>query len=149
MIIPSRTKGLRCLSLSNEKLRFLVGYAILAPSGHNTQPWLFGLSQEALCLYADRPRALPAVDPEDRELTISGGAALGTLRIALHHFGYAGQVERFPTPQDPDLLARICLGSELQPSPFEAIPRRHTNRGIRVMAYPARLRPWPAHCTDL
>ena len=116
MIIPSRTKGLRCLSLSNEKLRFLVGYAILAPSGHNTQPWLFGLSQEALCLYADRTRALPAVDPEDRELTISGGAALGTLRIALHHFGYAGQVERFPTPQDPDLLARICLGSELQPA---------------------------------
>jgi hypothetical protein len=95
-----------------EKLHFLVGYAVLAPSGHNTQPWLFGLSQEALCLYTDRTRALPAVDPEDRELTISGGAALGTLRIALHHFGYAGQVERFPTPQDPDLLARICLGSE-------------------------------------
>jgi hypothetical protein len=116
-----------------EKLRFLVGYAILAPSSHNAQPWLFGLSQEALCLYADRTRALPVVDPEDRELTISCGAALGTLRVALHHFGYAGQVELFPDPHDPDLLARVRLGRKRPPAPsdtalFDAIPTRHTNR---------------------
>ena len=26
---------------AEEKLRFLLNYAVLAPSGHNTQPWLF------------------------------------------------------------------------------------------------------------
>jgi nitroreductase len=25
----------------NEQLKFLLNYAILAPSSHNTQPWLF------------------------------------------------------------------------------------------------------------
>lgn len=29
-----------------EKLRFLLNYAVLAPSGHNTQPWLFRLNPE-------------------------------------------------------------------------------------------------------
>jgi hypothetical protein len=61
---------------SEEKLRFLLNYAILAPSGHNTQPWLFTIKDKALTLYADRTRALTVVDPEDRELVMSCGAAL-------------------------------------------------------------------------
>ena len=47
-------------------------------------------------LYADRTRALPVIDPDDRELTISCGAALLHLRIALRHFGYAGAVATLP-----------------------------------------------------
>ena len=42
---------------AGEKLRFLVRYAILAPSGHNTQPWLFRVDDEAIELFADRARA--------------------------------------------------------------------------------------------
>jgi Putative TM nitroreductase len=71
---------------SAEKLRFLVQYAILAPSSHNTQPWLFKIRGDVLELYADRTRALPIVDPANRALTISCGAALFHLRIALRHF---------------------------------------------------------------
>jgi hypothetical protein len=40
-----------------EKLHFLLNYAMLAPSGHNTQPWLLRLSGDAAELYADRTRA--------------------------------------------------------------------------------------------
>jgi nitroreductase len=29
-----------------EKLRFLLNYAVLAPSVHNTQPWLFRVRSE-------------------------------------------------------------------------------------------------------
>jgi nitroreductase len=36
------------------RLRFLMGYAILAPSSHNTQPWLFRLHGTRLDLLADR-----------------------------------------------------------------------------------------------
>ena len=39
-----------------EKLRFLLNYAVLAPSGHNTQPWLFRLSGDEGALCADRTR---------------------------------------------------------------------------------------------
>src|SRR5215212_1263380 len=81
---------------SEEKLRFVLNYAVLAPSGHNTQPWLFGLSGDEEELYADRTRGLPVVDPEDRALIIGCGAALFYLRTALRHFGYAGEVEIFP-----------------------------------------------------
>ncbi len=116
-----------------DKLRFLLRYAVLAPSSHNTQPWLFRLRNDAAELYADRSRALAVVDPTDRELTMSCGAALLHLRAAMWHFGYAGEVQLFPDAGDPDLLARIRLGKPHRPTAegedlFYAIGKRRTNR---------------------
>lgn len=78
-----------------DKLRFLLSFAILAPSTHNTQPWLFKIvnNDSLIELYADRTRGLPVVDPDDRELTISCGAALCYLQIALRYFGFRYNVE--------------------------------------------------------
>jgi nitroreductase len=119
---------------SEELLRSLVQYAILAPSGHNAQPWRFRVRDGALELLADRSRALPVVDPEDRELVMSCGAALCFLRVALRHFGHTGVVELLPDPANNDLLARVRVGNRLDPTElddalFRAIPHRHTNRG--------------------
>jgi len=116
------------------KLAWLVRWAVLAPSGHNTQPWIFRVENETLELYADRTRALPVVDPEDRELTISCGAALFHLWLALRHFGHAGDVELQPEIGNVDLLARVRLGEVRQPRAeeellFTQIRRRHTHRG--------------------
>lgn len=118
---------------ASEKLRHLVGYAILAPSGHNTQPWLFGLAGDRLLLRADRTRRLPVVDPADRALAISCGAALGALRAAMRRFGHRGDIELLPDPSDPDLLARIGLGGPHAPTEeecarFRAIARRRSTR---------------------
>lgn len=115
-------------------LTFLLRYAVLAPSGHNTQPWLFGVQGDTVDLYADRTKALPVVDPADRELTISCGAALLNLRLALRRFGYRDDAyETLPEPADRDLLARIRLVDGEPPSPddealFAAIPHRRTTR---------------------
>lgn len=117
-----------------EKLTFLLRYAVLAPSGHNTQPWLFTIRGDTVDLYADRSQALPVVDPEDRELTISCGAALFNLRSALRRFGYRDDAyELLPDPADADLLARVRLVEGESPAPeeealFEAIPKRRTTR---------------------
>jgi hypothetical protein len=116
-----------------EQLQFLLNYAVLAPSSHNTQPWLFKVGDETIELYADKTRILPIADPQGRELIISSGAALFNLRIALHYFGYKGQIKTFPDPTNPDLLARIKLGCSVQQDAdthllFEAIQKRHTNR---------------------
>src|SRR5687768_12101284 len=71
-----------------------VRQAVHAPSSHNTQPWVFHLrGDDVLELYADRSRALPVIDPEDRELTISCGAALFHLRAALRSAGLEAEVE--------------------------------------------------------
>jgi nitroreductase len=119
---------------AEEKLRFLLNYAVLAPSGHNTQPWLFKVRNGKVELYADRTRGLPVVDPEDRALVISCGAALFNLRVAVRHFGYAYEVQPFPDPNDPDLLARVRLGPEQEATEegellFEVLKERHSNRG--------------------
>lgn len=103
-----------------DKLRFFVGYAILAPSSHNTQPWLFKVSGNTIELYADRTRALPVVDPDDRALTISCGAALFNLLLAIRHFGYNYKLQVLPNTiatsnnkneekHNDDLLARIIV----------------------------------------
>jgi len=119
---------------ASDKLRAAVKYAVRAPSSHNSQPWLFRISAgDALELRADRARGLPVVDPDDRELVISCGAALFQLCVALRHFGCAPRVERLPDAADPDLLARIRLSGAWERTAedeglFRAIAVRRTNR---------------------
>lgn len=115
-------------------IRECVRSATLAPSSHNTQPWLFRIAGETIELYADRARALPVVDPFDRELVISCGATLFNLRMAIQHRGWRSDVELLPDPTNPDLLARVSIAEIGSPDTetellFEAIARRHTNRG--------------------
>lgn len=124
------------------KLVFLLGYAVLAPSSHNSQPWRFRPDGDALLLSADRTRALPVVDPDDRELEISCGALLFHLEVAIRHHGYEALVDLLPDPGDPDLLARVSLGAERLPTReekllFWAIAGRRTNR------HPFEPRPLP------
>lgn len=123
----------------NEKLRFLLRYAVLAPSSHNAQPWIWEVSDDHADLYADRNRALPVSDPEGSELLMGCGAALLHLRLAIRHFGYTDHVELLPgaknTRPDPDLLARVTLGERALPEQqsellFEAMAHRHTNRSL-------------------
>jgi hypothetical protein len=115
------------------KLAYCVRYAILAPSSHNSQPWRFFINRNRLELYADRTRALPVVDPDDRQLMISCGAALANLSIAIRHFGYQGDIELCPQPNHADLIATIGLGRE-HPATcqdkilLQTIPMRRTNR---------------------
>src|SRR5262245_10533562 len=116
-----------------DKWKFLLRYAVLAPSSHNTQPWLFRLRGSEAELYADRTRACHVVDPADRELVMSCGCALYHLRVALAHFRCLEAVSLLPDPGDPDLLARVSLGIQGEESPaesllFHAIPKRRTNR---------------------
>jgi hypothetical protein len=115
------------------KLRAALRFAVLAPSSHNSQPWRFRIVRDTLELYADRTRGLTVVDPRDRELTISCGAALFNVRATLRHFGYQGTFQLLPDPYNADLLAAITLGSAHDPSEedhalFDAICRRRTYR---------------------
>lgn len=126
-----------------DRLRYLLRWAILAPSGHNTQPWLFRIEDGELEIRPDWTRALPVVDPTDRELVMSCGCALFHLRITLRRFGHHGDIRR---PVDdagadflatvrhvPEVLARVRLGPDHDPGPaelrlFRSIKDRHTNR---------------------
>jgi nitroreductase len=104
-----------------------------APSVHNTQPWRWTVSPEALDLFADRSRQLGVSDPEGRLLLLSCGAALQHARVALAAQGWQAEVSRLPDPGDADHLARITLGEHVGVSTaamrqFQALRLRHTDR---------------------
>lgn len=117
----------------SDRLETLLETAILAPSSHNTQPWIFELSDKRILLLADRTRALPVNDPDDRELTISCGAALFNLRVAAASAGIKSKVSVLPDPDNDDLLATVDLDggppiSAQVADLYSEIPRRRTYR---------------------
>jgi len=117
----------------SDRLEALLAYAVLAPSPHNTQPWLFRINVSDVEIYADRRRHLAAVDPFGRELHIACGAALLHLRIAAGYFGQACSWDLLPDPHNPLLLARFALHLKEDTNSedvvlFHAIQERRTNR---------------------
>ncbi|KVD88023.1 nitroreductase [Burkholderia ubonensis] len=117
----------------DDQLKSLLSYAVLAPSSHNSQPWRFIIDGNTVAVCADRVRSLPVVDPFDRELIISCGAALFNFRVALNKAGFAHTINTFPSDIDPDLLAlvRVCDDGYSDASLgtlFDAISIRVTTR---------------------
>lgn len=108
------------------QMRELVRYATLAASGHNTQPWKFAITENAIEIHPDYNRRLRAVDPADRELWMSLGCALENLLLAARAAGYASEVT-YPDVADfihVRLTRDISQGSRL----FDAIPFRQNTR---------------------
>lgn len=120
---------------ATEKLEFLLCYAILAPSSHNSQPWKFRIGENEISVFADKDRWLRVADADQRELFLSVGCALENLLIAAEHFGYVHQEEYFPEGED-SLVAVVKLRSQEETEKhrdlalFEQIPQRHTNHRL-------------------
>jgi hypothetical protein len=135
-------------SASNEGSLALVRAAILAASPHNTQPWLFQVTNSWIESYIDTKRNVGALDPYLREEHIGMGCALENLMLAAAAHGYAATVTLVPGKlapiagdAKPKLVARVDVapGKQEAGELYEAIPRRHTNRGAYnpQMAIPA------------
>ncbi|QDT96490.1 Acg family FMN-binding oxidoreductase [Gimesia aquarii] len=118
-----------------ERLRFLIRYAILAPSSHNTEPWLYRIHDDQIDLFYDESRWLKVADSDQRELHISVGCALENLLIAAEHFGLEHQVSFLPGNDEPSLCANVTFREQEKRAPyrpdelFSMIPVRHTNHG--------------------
>lgn len=115
-----------------ERLRFLIRYAILAPSSHNSQPWHFRIAKDRIDVFMDQSRWLKVADKDQRELHISVGCALENLLIAARHFDLAPSTDYLPHPANPMHAATVRV-SEASPSTpndlFPMIVVRHTNHG--------------------
>jgi Nitroreductase family len=96
-------------TLDRSTTRAAIALANRAPSVHNSQPWRWRLGPSSVHLFADPGRALPATDPEGRDLRISCGAALHHLRVALLAAGWDARVHRLPDPARPLHLAALEL----------------------------------------
>lgn len=116
----------------------LVRAAILAANPHNSQPWKFRVSDDAIDVFADTQRNIGAIDPFLREMTIGVGCALENLLLAAAHEGYAAQLGLLPDPAKPEHAARVALesGSPAASPLYAAIPLRHTNRAPYDLSKP-------------
>lgn len=112
----------------NPDVLFLLEQAVKAPSGHNTQPWLFQIGASEVVIYPDYTRALPVVDPAHRELFVSLGCATENLCIAASHKGYRPTVS---VAEDGAIHIRLDRHGDVSPSPlFAQIALRQTNRRV-------------------
>jgi hypothetical protein len=118
-----------------EQLHFLLRFALLAPSTHNSQPWRFRIvDDDTVEVWTDPTRWLRRIDAAGRQLAMSCGAALFHLRLAMRRYGHVDDVEYLPDRARPDLVARVHRGRRIDPSMrdlelFAAILRRRTYRG--------------------
>ena len=117
--------------------RWALGYAVLAPSSHNRQPWQVDLREpDAITLHVDRERLLPETDPWFRQIIVSQGTFLELLVIALRERGIEPTVALFPDGEfaardvDPRPVARISWNGSAPAATkdplFGQILRRHT-----------------------
>lgn len=82
----------QCKSI-REKLLFLIGFGLLAPSSLNSQPWKFAVENNEIFVSFNKNKSLPSSDPENRLAYISLGAAIQNILIAADYFGFKPNFE--------------------------------------------------------
>ncbi|MFC4536867.1 Acg family FMN-binding oxidoreductase [Sphaerisporangium dianthi] len=123
------------MSLPDERaVRAWLQAATWAPSIHNTQPWLFRVTADAVEVHADMTRRLPAIDASGRAMHLSLGAATANLRVAMRHSGHAATVALLPDPSHPLHVASVRPDGDRPADDadrelYAAIARRRSNRG--------------------
>lgn len=115
--------------LANEgaRMKEIIRFATLAPSGHNTQCWRFRIENRSISILPDFSRRTPVVDPDDHHLFVSLGCATENLLQAARAFGFTGNPEF--SCGDGGVITVSLERSEAYESPlFKAIPHRQCSR---------------------
>ena len=116
----------------------LVAAAVLAANPHDTQPWLFRISGDAIEVLADLSRNLGAMDAFVREMHLGLGCAIENMLVAAGPNGYdaevaavEGSLANFTERRSPVATASVRLKKRAPSAPdgfYRAIALRHTNR---------------------
>lgn len=109
-----------------ELAKLLISFAILAPSGHNSQPWQFQVSDNEIIISPDYSKRLDVVDGNDRELFISLGCATENLMTAARHYGYDSKYDFHDGKIVVTFYKQDAYNDDTL---FDAITKRHTHRG--------------------
>lgn len=120
----------------SEKMEFLLRFAILAPSSHNTQPWRFHIDEQgkSITIFADFSRRLVQSDATGRMLYIALGCALENIFISADHYGMTAMAEYNPklAVELPEFVVKIYLQDGgvrmFSEDVFNAIPHRASYR---------------------
>lgn len=96
-------------TISERDLDLFVESARIAPSSHNTQPWLFSISENTLFFLVDDTRHLAVADPTDRELYASIGCAIANVLVEAASRGYKTDLKLFPKSENKQFVATVSF----------------------------------------
>jgi nitroreductase len=113
-----------------DQTSLLLAAAVLAASPHNSQPWQLVVGASTIEVHLDPTRALGPVDPFLRQMWLGAGCAIENMVVAAQGRGLALTLDS-SAGTSPTLAARARLGgaAPVERRHFDAIGRRHTNRG--------------------
>lgn len=115
----------------------IVAAGILASNPHNSQPWLFRITDSTIDLFAVPERQIGVIDPFRREMYIGLGCVLENMRLAAEAEGFSADIRLMPDPITESHAASISLAlaspaaspsTESRQALYAAIPNRHTDR---------------------
>ena len=108
----------------------LIEYAVRAPSGHNTQPWLFSIQEDEIHIHPDLNRTLSVVDGDDHALYISLGCAAENIVIAATKYGFESSLTLVDSePDGVTLKISLTAGRQVRKDPLaDQIRHRQSTR---------------------
>ena len=110
-------------------LRELVRFGTLAANSHNTQPWLFSLSEKQIAIQPDLSRRCTAADPDDHHLFASLGCAVENIAQAAPVFGQTATPRDY-SPDVSQIKVDLNPGSSKVGDLASAIPLRQCTRAV-------------------
>ncbi len=118
---------------THEQIRQLVSFGLLAPSGHNCQPWRFVYRQGVLECSLDPERAGGMLDFQNSASCLSIGAAVENMALASMEMGFSLKCDLRPIARDINLVCKLQFArsaERVEGGLFQQIQRRVTNRKV-------------------
>lgn len=121
-----------------EQANFMLGFAVLAPSTFNSQPWKYKIVNQTIEIYMDLLRVPTKTDKTKRFAYISLGCFIENLVVASTHYGWATDITyQFKSRGTNELVATIYLKkthkkNEHNEKLFDNIRKRSTNRSFHI-----------------
>ncbi len=118
-----------------QQIKYLLRYAVLAPSTHNSQPWKFKIYNNTCQIFIDKTLSLKEADPKGKYIYMSVGALIENLIIASKYYCMFQNVKYYPS-EDKNLVAEFIFKDYISRVDKEyeglvtAIPKRLNARGL-------------------
>jgi hypothetical protein len=97
-------------TIMHDTILQIIDYAIWAPSGDNSQPWTFQISQDDnLSVYLERDKDNPILNFRHSGTYVAHGALIENVIIAASHFGLKALPEILPEGESSDLVSRFSF----------------------------------------
>ena len=118
------------ITSKEDKIKFLINFAVLAPSSHNSQPWAFIVGKNFIKVLIEETRKLPVSDANYRQLFISLGCAIENIVTAADYYGYSAKID-FNCENNCIAIIRFASAdtSSYSDHLIFSIPERIVNRG--------------------